>query len=188
MSTILLYSPAIPDLLLALPFYFFWHYWLDKWQILRICKLPPQLSKAFINRALNIVGVAVLIHIIAAMWFFSVPEIFPVRIMVYEAKSRVKYYFMDNLSIVERFANPNIGVQYILFFSAIGALFVVEPIALEVANACCFRKPRRGQQIVGGTLNSYTFESIQKSNPADRFSYDMMKSKKYRRALLLLNQ
>ena len=109
-STILLYSPAIPDLLLALPFYFFWHYWLDKWQILRICKLPPQLSKAFIDRALNIVGVAVIIHIIAAMWFFSVPEIFPVRIMVYEAKSRVKYYFMDNLSIVERFANPNIGV------------------------------------------------------------------------------
>ena len=139
--------------------------------------MPPQYGKDLIERTLNIVGISIIIHIISAMWFF-----------LFEAKSRVKYYFVDNLSIVERFANPHISLQYILLFSVIGALFIVEPIAVEIANACCFKKPRRGQKVVGTTLNSYTFEAIQKSNPPDRFSYDMMKSKKYRRALLLLNQ
>lgn len=72
----------------------------------------------------------------------------------------------------------------------VGCVFIfifIEPVFLEITKACCFKKPRRGQRMNNGTLRLYSLESLEKSDTSD-FTYDMMQSQKYRRALLLLNQ
>ena len=76
-SCVLVYSCAIPDSIVALPFYFVTHYWLDKWMILRVGKVPPRFSILLNDRANSIFGFIVILHILSSMWFFSVPEIFP---------------------------------------------------------------------------------------------------------------
>lgn len=76
-TTVLIYSSAIPDLLLSLPLYFILHYWLDKWEILRVCKVPPRYAVSLNDRASNILGFAIGVHLAVNLWVFSVPEIFP---------------------------------------------------------------------------------------------------------------
>ena len=107
---------------------------------------------------------------------------------VYEANTRVNYFFVDNLSIIQRFANVNTESQLLMLVITFCSLTFLEPITAEIAKACCFKKPRRGQKVAGTIVRTYSIEKIQKSNPPDRFSYEMMNSSKYRRALLLLNQ
>lgn len=99
-TTVLIYSSAIPDLLLALPIYFLLHYWLDKWEILRICKVPPKFNVSLNGRANNILGIAICLKLIVNLWVFSIPEIFPQRVRVFEANTRVNYFYVDNLSMI----------------------------------------------------------------------------------------
>mmetsp|Transcript_29496 Transcript_29496/g.44820 ORF Transcript_29496/g.44820 Transcript_29496/m.44820 type:complete len:140 (+) Transcript_29496:2351-2770(+) len=122
------------------------------------------------------------------MWTLSIPEIFPGRVLVYEAATRVKYYYVEQLSILEHFYNPRVVYHLLLFGSTIAVFFLLEPLAREIAKACCFKPPRRGQRTRHGTLRSYGIESSYQAKYSDGFFFDMMKIKKYRRALLLLNQ
>lgn len=187
--TIFVFCAAIPDLLLLLPVYFFFHFWLDKYLILRVCKVPPRFDISLNDRANNILGSAILAHIGASMWVFTTPAIFPSRILVYVASTGAKYYYAESLSIAERFISPSVSSFLLLFAITVFIFFIVEPVALEIAKACCFKPPRRGQRIRNGTMRSFSIESIQASKLQDNtFTYDMIKSKKYRRALLLLNQ
>lgn len=162
-STILVFSGAIPDLLLLLPLYFFCHFWLDKYLILRVCKVPPRFDISLNDRANNILGLAILSHIGASMWIFTTPAIFPSRILVYVALTGAKYYYAAPLSIAERFLNPSVSSFLLLFAITVFIFFVVEPVALEIAKACCFKPPRRGQRIRNGTMRPFSIESIQAS-------------------------
>jgi hypothetical protein len=188
-SCVLVYSCAIPDSIVALPFYYVTHYWLDKWMILRVGRVPPRFSILLNDRANNIFGFIIILHIVSSMWFFSVPEIFPQEVKTHITENLVTYYYVETLSVSGRLFNPNVSSYLLLLITTIGIFFVIEPVAREVSKVCCFKKPRRGQKIVNGTLRTYSEEKMNfsRENIGD-FSYDMMKSKKYRRALLLLNQ
>jgi len=186
-SCILVFSPAIPDLLGLLPIYFLAHYWGDKWLILRVCRLPPRFHISLNDRANYIFGFAILAHTLADLWIFSTPEIFPQEVLVLEASSSVAHYYITPLDALDRALNPALRLYLLLLAATVSVFFLGEPIALAVTKACCFRKPRRGQRTRSGTLRTYSIESLQKSKSQDSFSYDMMKSTRYRRALLLLN-
>jgi len=188
-SSILVFCAAIPDLLLLVPVYFLLHFWLDKWLILRVCRVPPRFDISLNDRANNILGFAILLRIISSIWIFTTPAIFPSRVLVYEALKGAKYYYVEQQSIMDRFLNPSVSSFLLLFAVTLCIFFLVEPVALEIAKACCFKPPRRGQRLRHGTVRSYSIESIQASKVRESaFTYDMTKSKKYRRALLLLNQ
>jgi len=164
------------------------HYWLDKWEILRVCQVPPRFQISLNDRANNILGIAILLHIASCIWMFTTPSIFPQRILVFESVRRVKYFYCETLHLIERILNRHVGTFLLCFIVTLAIFFVVEPIALEVAKACCFKKPRRGQTSGNSTMRAYSIEMLQMSDKLDQFSYDMIRSKKFRRALLLLNQ
>lgn len=80
---ILIFSTAIPDLVFLLPIYFFAHFWIEKWSMLKICKLPPKYDPSLLNTATNIIGVTIFIHILASILVFTTQEIFPDQVLVY---------------------------------------------------------------------------------------------------------
>ena len=157
-----MYSAAIPSLLGLLPLYFFAHYWLDKWLILRVCRMPPRFHISLNDRANNIFGFAIFMHILADVWFFGTPSIFPREVLTYDAYSGVKYYYAKPIDPGDRFLNPAVSTYRWVLAATIGD-FLVEPVVLEVTKTCCFRKPRRGQHLRTGTLRTYSVESLQKA-------------------------
>ena len=150
----------MPSLLGLLPIYFFAHYWLDKWLILRVCHVPPRFHISLNDRANNIFGFAIFIHILATVWFFGTPQIFPSEVKTYDAYSGVKYYYVEPITYIDRLTNPDVST-YRWVLGAVLAAFLVEPVFLEVTKTCCFRKPRRGQRLRTGTLRTYSVESLQ---------------------------
>lgn len=54
--TIFSFSIAIPDLVGFLPIYFFLFYWLDKWEVFRVCRVPPRYDPSLNDRANQILG------------------------------------------------------------------------------------------------------------------------------------
>lgn len=127
------------------------------------------------------------LKVIASLWILSTPEIFPSEVKTDLAPNGIAYYYMPDLSLSERFLNLRLKYHSFAFISIIGVFTIVEPIALEIAKACCFKKPRRGQLTSSGTLRPYSIESLYHVNNPSEFFYDMLKVNKYRRALLLLN-
>mmetsp|Transcript_10713 Transcript_10713/g.17985 ORF Transcript_10713/g.17985 Transcript_10713/m.17985 type:complete len:229 (+) Transcript_10713:1679-2365(+) len=186
-TSVFMFSAAIPDLLVVLPIYFFFHYWLDKWQISRICKMPHRFGVELNERAVNLLGIGLMLKILASMWILTTPEIFPSEILTSTASNGIKYYYMKLLPTSERFVNSSLSYHTLLLIIMFGVFFIIEPIALEIAKACCFKKPRRGQRTRKGTLRMYSIESLYHTKQASEFFYDLMKVNKYRRALLLLN-
>lgn len=89
-SCVLVFSAALPSLLGLLPLYFFFHYWVDKWLILRVCRMPPRFDVSINDRASNILGFAAILHIICSVLAFATPAIFPAQIYAYDAYSGVK--------------------------------------------------------------------------------------------------
>jgi hypothetical protein len=65
----------------------------------------------------------------------------------------------------------------------------IEPLAFQFVRVCCFQRPRRGQQIRKGTLRPYSIEELEISRNRENqsFTYNVVRLKNYRRALLLLN-
>jgi len=189
-TVVLIYCTAIPGLLLFVPFYFFLHFWIDKWLLIRHCKLPPKYETSLNDRANNIVGFALMMHIFSSIWVFTTPEIFPSAVKVYDHISKVKYYYVAPMGFIDRILDPRVSTFVLLFFATLFFFYVIEPLLIELVKACCFKKPRRGQRIRKGTMRAYSIESIEQMNKYgdNVFTYDMMKLKKYRRALLLLNQ
>jgi cytochrome b subunit of formate dehydrogenase len=45
--------------------------------VLRLCKVPPRFEIGLNNRAMNILGLGIMVHIAMNIWVFSNPEIFP---------------------------------------------------------------------------------------------------------------
>ena len=84
-SMILLYSSAIPSTMLFFPLYLGAHYWLEKWQMLRMCKVPPLFDVSLNERALYLLTFAVSLHLVVAIWVFTTPAIFPMRVLVYQS-------------------------------------------------------------------------------------------------------
>ena len=145
-TTVLVYSTAIPDLMGILPFYFIFHFWLDKWQILNFCKVPPRYSLELSTRANNLMIFAIFVHLMAAMWTLSTPEIFPSRILVYEASTRVTYYFMEQLSMLERFYNPKVVYHLLLTGASLAIFFLLEPFVREILKLCFLKCTKAGKK------------------------------------------
>lgn len=143
-TSILVFSAAIPDLLLLLPIYFALHFWIDKWLILRLCRVPPRFDISLNDRANNILGFAILVHIVCTVWIFTTPAIFPDKVLVHEASTGARYFYTEPLGITVRFLNPTVSSYLLLFAVTLCVFFLVEPVALEIAKACCFKPPRRG--------------------------------------------
>jgi hypothetical protein len=92
---------------------------------------------------------------------------------------------MKTVSISERFLSPTVSSQLFLIIVTIIVFFFIQPIAKEVAKACCFKKPRRGQRLKNGVVLPYSIQTLKLAEEGS--SYNMINVKKYRRALLLLN-
>lgn len=122
-----------------------------------------------------------------SIWVFSSQTIFPERILVYQSLNRVKFYYMQELEVLERIFHPEVGIFLICIIITVGVFTILEPLVVEVAKICCFKRPRRGQTIGSNTMRMYSVEVIQMSNQLDLFSYEMILSKQFRRALILLN-
>ena len=84
-SIILLYSTAMPSLMLLAPLYLGSHYMIEKWQLLRMCKMPPLYDIELNERAITLFTFSVAMHIVVAIWVFSTPAIFPSRVLVYQS-------------------------------------------------------------------------------------------------------
>ena len=144
LTCVLFFSTAIPDLIILNAIYFFLHFWMDKMLATRTCKLPPKYDISLNDRANNILGFSILMHIFASIWIFSTLELFPNSISVYDSVTRVKYYYVKPMSFVNRILDPRVSSYLVLFIGTLCTFYMVEPLAIETAKACCFRKPRRG--------------------------------------------
>lgn len=158
--TVFSYSTAIPDLVALLPLHFFFHYWLDKWEIFKVCKVPLRYNPSLNDLANNILGFAVMVHTAICVWIFTCQTIFPENIKVFQSLHRVQYYYMVELTFLERIFHPSVTVFFLLLIVTFGVFWIVEPLVLEVAKACCFRPPRRGQTIGSNTMRTYSVEVL----------------------------
>lgn len=186
-NIIMLYSTALPTVFLLLPLYLTINYWFDKTMLLRMCKMPPLYAEALMDYAVYLLTFAIMLHLIAAIWILGTPAIFPSRVLVYQSVTKVNYFYVEQLSVLERLINSRTSVLLLLLIILLGLMIFVEPVALRSFRACFFRKPRRGQTGYKLNLKSYTIEKLQASNRLHEFSYDMKLSEQYRRALLLLD-
>ena len=83
LTVVLVYSTAIPFVVLYGFLFLVCHYWLDKFYMLRVCKLPPRFACSLNDRASNLFAFAVVLHVFSAMWICSTPALFPTRVLVY---------------------------------------------------------------------------------------------------------
>jgi len=176
-TVVMIYCTAIPAFLLYLPVYFLIHFWIDKWLLIKHCKIPPKYETSLNDRANNIIAFSLMLHIFCSMWIFTTPEIFPSEVKVYDHISKVKYYYVSPMGFIDRILDPRVSSFVVLFFACLVFFFVIEPLSISLVKACCFKKPRRGQRIRYGTMRTYSVESLDQNNKTNdhRFTYDMIK-------------
>lgn len=188
--SVLLWSTALPDLLFLIPIYFTLTFWTSKWQILRICKLPPRYDMVLIETATSLLGLSVLLHIFVSVLTFTAAELFPSQVLVDNPMNKFKYFYVESLSFTVRLLDPRVSSFLLLFLGTIGVFFIVEPLAMTFVRGCCFPKPRRGQRVRKGAMRNYSVESVDYDKVGNNaaFTYDVLQQKNYRRAFLLLNE
>lgn len=135
---VLLYSTAIPSVMIFGFLFVVSHYWLDKYYMLRTCKLPAVFACTLNDRAINLFAFAVVLHILSAMWICSTPALFPTRVLVYQSFEFTNYFYVEKLSVVERLLNPRIYALLLALIVSFGVFFLLEPLSLQATKACCF--------------------------------------------------
>jgi hypothetical protein len=76
----LLYCGPLPLMLPFLVIYIFGKYWIDKINVLRLLKAPPQFDEKIFERSVKIVQFGIILHILFSWWVYANQDIFPVEV------------------------------------------------------------------------------------------------------------
>jgi Low-density lipoprotein receptor domain class A len=73
----ILYSSGLPVLIPVAFLFCVVTYWSDKYQLLRMSRIPPQLSADIVIWAVQFMTIAIFVHSLITIWLYSDPVLFP---------------------------------------------------------------------------------------------------------------
>ena len=75
------YAGGLPILIVVLTGYLFCRFWIDKYMVLRHCKVPTYMSEYLHETVIKILPYSLSFHLIFSLWQYSAPDVFPNEII-----------------------------------------------------------------------------------------------------------
>ena len=208
-----IYSGGIPLLIPVVFIFCVFTYWSDKYQLLRLSRIPPQISADIIIWAVQFITLAILGHCLLTVWLYSDPIIFPspqvsstlsftrlagqtttsdyFNIAAGQNPSSMAtykaYIYMRLANILTQASAPVMIVGLVTF------IYLFASSIIAITNAifnilikffcCCFRSTRSPDSYGGFTQNTYTQSVGDMIRLRVLYTYDIARNPRYTKAV-----